>query len=123
MEQNLREVRFTSFFLEFYEQQNAKIQEKFDFLIEILQTQPNIPQKYVKHITNSDGIYELRISSQQNEYRILFFFEEGSLIEGGRIVILGNGFAKKDNKDYKKAVEIAEKIKIDYLNNFKNDTE
>jgi hypothetical protein len=41
------------------------------------------------------------------------------LIEGGRIVILGNGFTKKDNKDYKKAVEIAEKIKINYLNNLK----
>jgi hypothetical protein len=121
MEQNLREVRFTTFFLEFYENQNAKIQEKFDFLIQILQTQPNIPQKYVKHITNSDGIYELRVSSMQNEYRVLFFFEEGSLIEGGRIVILSNGFFKKDNKDYVKAVALAEQIKSDYLNNLKND--
>jgi hypothetical protein len=119
MEQKLREVYFTSFFMAFYEEQSQKVQEKFDFLIEILQTQPNIPQKYVKHISNSDGIYELRVSSQQNEYRVLFFFEEGSLIEGGKIVILGNGFIKKDNKDYKKAVEIAEEIKNEYLKNLK----
>ncbi len=116
MEKNLRTVRFTPYFMEFYEAQKAKIQEKFDFLIEILQTQPTIPQKYVKHLTNSEGIYELRVSSLQKEYRVLFFFEAGSLIEGGRIVILGNSFIKKDNKDYKKAVELAEKIKSDYLN-------
>jgi hypothetical protein len=119
MEQKIREVIFTSYFIAFYAKQSLKIQEKFDFLIEVLQSQPNIPQKYVKHITNSDGIYELRVSTQQNEYRVLFFFEEGSLIEGGKIVILGNGFVKKDNKDYNKAVELAEEIKHEYLNNLK----
>ena len=55
-----------------------------------------------------------------NKYRILFFFEEGSLIEGGKIVILGNGFIKKDKKDYKKAVSKAEFIKKEYFDEKKN---
>jgi hypothetical protein len=69
----------------------------------------------VKYIENSEGIYEIRVSVRSDEYRILFFFESSSLIEGGNVVILGNGFIKKDKKDYRKAVSIAEKIKKEYL--------
>ena len=69
----------------------------------------------MKFIENSDGIYEIRVSVRSDEYRILFFFESSSLIEGGNVVILGNGFIKKDKKDYRKAVSIAEKIKKEYL--------
>ena len=69
----------------------------------------------MKYIENSNGIYEIRVSVRNDEYRILFFFESSSLIEGGNVVILGNGFIKKDKKDYSKAVSIAEKIKKEYL--------
>ncbi|MFN0204342.1 MAG: type II toxin-antitoxin system RelE/ParE family toxin [Bacteroidia bacterium] len=92
-----------------------KVQEKIDFILFILETQIFIPQKYVKHITGSEGIYEVRVSVGSNEHRILFFFEEGDLISGGKIIILGNAFVKKDNKDYKKAVVLAEKIKEEYF--------
>lgn len=78
-------------------------------------TQHFVPIQYVKFIENSDGIYEIRVSVGSNEYRVLFFFETSSLIEGGKVVILGNGFIKKDKKDYKKAVAIAEQIKQKYL--------
>ena len=119
----IREIKFTDYFFDFYEQLDLKKQEKIDFLIRVLETQAIIPQKYVKHISGSDGIYELRLSTAQNEYRILFFFEEGSLIEGGKIVVLGNGFVKKSNKDYVKPVQQAEEIKAKYLNDLKSNQE
>lgn len=113
---NLRQVKFfKQYFLDFYTSLNTRVQEKIDYLLDVLATQPFVPSKYVKYIENSDGIYELRISISTNEYRILFFFESGSLIDGGKVVILGNGFIKKDRKDYKKAVEKAEAIKRDYF--------
>ena len=46
---------------------------------------------------------------------ILFFFASGSLVEGGKIVVVGNGFLKKDNRDYRRAVELAERIKLEYF--------
>lgn len=103
--EKLREIKFyQSYFLEYYKAQSEKVQEKIDFILQVLETQHFVSDKYVKHITNSNGIYEIRISVGSNEYRILFFFESGDLISGGKIIVLGNGFMKKDTKDYKKAV-------------------
>jgi hypothetical protein len=113
---SIRQIIFyKTYFLEFYNKVNIKVQEKIDFALEILATQHIVPQSHVKYIENSDGIYEIRVSVRSDEYRILFFFEDSSLIEGGNVVILGNGFIKKDKKDYRKAVSIAEKIKKEYL--------
>lgn len=108
-------IFFKRYFLDFYESLNPKTREKVEYVLFILQNQANVSANFVKHITNSDGIYEVRISIGSNEYRILFFFESGSLIEGGKIVVLGNGFLKKDNRDYKKAVRLAEEIKAQYF--------
>lgn len=114
--EKLREVKFyKSYFLEYYKAQSEKVQEKIDFILQVLETQHFVSDKYVKHITNSNGIYEIRISVGSNEYRILFFFESGDLISGGKIIVLGNGFMKKDTKDYKKAVQLAEAIKDAYF--------
>jgi hypothetical protein len=113
---NLRKiVLYKTYFLEFYNSVNSKVQEKIDFALDIITSQPIIPTKHVKFLENSDGIYEIRISHRTDEYRILFFFESGSLIEGGKIVILGNGFIKKDTKDYVKAIKKAEQIKTEYF--------
>lgn len=114
--EKLREIKFyQSYFLEYYKAQSEKVQEKIDFILQVLETQHFVSDKYVKHITNSNGIYEIRISIGSNEYRILFFFESGDLISGGKIIVLGNGFMKKDTKDYKKAVQLAEAIKDAYF--------
>ena len=113
---SIREIVFYKmFFIEFYNSVNSKVQEKIDFVLEILATQNRVPSDYVKHIENSDGIYEIRVSVRTDEYRILFFFESSSLIEGGKVVILGNRFIKKDKKDYRKAVQKAEEIKDLYF--------
>lgn len=108
-------ILYKTYFIDFYSSLNNKIQEKIDFILEILATQSFVPQTYVKFIENSDGLYEIRVSVKNNEYRILFFFESSSLIEGGKIVILGNGFLKKDKKDYKNAINKAHQIKKEYF--------
>ena len=112
----MRELIFyKSYFRDFYNELDKRAQEKISHALSILRTQAFVPQKFVKHISGSDGIYELRTSVGSNEYRILFFFKSGSLIEGGKIVILGNAFLKKSDGDYRRAVELAEKIKTQYF--------
>ena len=56
----------------------------------------------------SDGIYEIRVSSGNNIFRIFCFFDEGQL------VILLNGFQKKTQKTPKSEIERAEKLKTKY---------
>ena len=68
-----------------------------------------VPEKYFKHITNSTGIYEVRVEVGSDIYRVFGFFDEGNL------VILANGFQKKTQKTPKKEIELAEKLKKKYF--------
>ena len=56
----------------------------------------------------SDGLYEIRVSSGNNIFRIFCFFDEGQL------VILLNGFQKKTQKTPKSEIERAAKLKTKY---------
>lgn len=68
-----------------------------------------VPAKYFKHITNSSGIFEIRIEVGSDIYRVFSFFDKGNL------VILVNGFQKKSQKTPKKELELAEKLKKEYF--------
>lgn len=58
---------------------------------------------------NTD-LYEMRVSVGTNEYRtILFAIDHDNIIQSTRIILL-NGFLKKSEKDYRKQINIAEKI-------------
>jgi len=74
----------------------------------LIATQPRIPEKYFKHITNSNGIYEVRVEIESNTYRVFAFFDKSNLI------ILTNGFQKKSKKTTLNKIRLAEKIKKEY---------
>jgi len=66
-------------------------------------------EKYFKYLTNTDGIYEIRVEFESNTYRFFSFFDEGKLI------ITINGFQKKTKKIPKSEIEKAQRIKKQYL--------
>lgn len=76
-------------------------------MIEELQ---KIPETYLKHIENTDGLYEIRVQFGRNIFRIFCFFDQGQL------VVLAHGFQKKTQKTPKKEIEKALKIKEEYEN-------
>ncbi|MBS3771804.1 MAG: type II toxin-antitoxin system RelE/ParE family toxin [Bacteroidales bacterium] len=55
-----------------------------------------------------EGIYEIRIESGNNIYRIFSFFEENKL------VILLHGFQKKSQKIPRKEIERAKTLRREY---------
>ncbi len=67
-----------------------------------------VPETYLKHIENTDGLYEIRVQSGSDIFRIFCFFDQGQL------VVLANGFQKKTQKTPKKEIEMAVKIKSEY---------
>jgi phage-related protein len=69
-----------------------------------------VPETYLKHIENTDGLYEIRVQLGSDVFRIFCFFDQGQL------VVLGNGFQKKTQKTPKKEIEMALKIKEEYEN-------
>ena len=62
---------------------------------------------------NSD-FYELRIKAG-NEIRVIMFTVDHSNFAECTNVICLNGFQKKSNKDYKRAIKTAEKLLKNYL--------
>ena len=57
-----------------------------------------------------DGLYEIRIESQSNMYRVFCCFDQGQL------VVLFNGFQKKTRKTPKEEIERAMRLKDEYFN-------
>jgi len=111
MEDNfIREIEYyENYYLEFFEGLKPEVQKKFNWTLELIATLDRIPEKYFKHMTNSDGIYEVRVEYASNIFRVFSFFDKGNL------VILVNGFQKKTQKTPKKELELAEKLKREYL--------
>ncbi|MCK9423241.1 MAG: type II toxin-antitoxin system RelE/ParE family toxin [Bacteroidales bacterium] len=67
-----------------------------------------IPEIYFKHIEGSDGIYEIRVQSGNDIFRIFSFFDKNKL------VIVGHGFQKKTQKTPQNQLNLAEKIRKEY---------
>ncbi|WP_233120956.1 type II toxin-antitoxin system RelE/ParE family toxin [Chlorobium sp. KB01] len=67
-----------------------------------------IPAEYLKKLTNTDGIWEVRATFGGNAIRLLGFMEEGNL------VVLTNGFAKKTQKTPANEIALAEQRMNEY---------
>ena len=103
-------VAYKRYFLDFYEKQNNKVQQKIEWTLALLRVTKQVPEKYFKHLEGTKGLYEIRIEYGSNIYRIFSFFDKGNL------VVLGNAFQKKTNKTPKQELEKALKIMEDYYN-------
>ncbi|CAN5617902.1 type II toxin-antitoxin system RelE/ParE family toxin [soil metagenome] len=68
-----------------------------------------VPIQYFKKLEGTSDIWEVRIDSGSDTFRLLGFFDKGSL------VILTNGFAKKTQKTPSSEIALAKQRKKDYL--------
>jgi phage-related protein len=103
-------VYYKNYFGDFFKKQSIQIQSKIDWTIEVIEELQYVPQIYLKHITNTKGLYEIRVLVGNDIIRIFCFFETGKL------VVLINGFHKKSQKTPKREIELALKLKAIYEN-------
>ena len=110
-EKKIRTVTFyKDYFVDFFVKQREKVQDKITWTLEIIEHIEKIPETYLKHIENTDGLYEFRVKQGSDIFRIFCFFDRGKLI------VLANGFQKKTQKTPKKEIDKALKIKQEYEN-------
>ena len=102
-------IFFETHFIEFYQDQNEKVKGKIQYVLELIKQVERVPEKFLKHLTGTDGLYEIRVEYQSNIYRIFCCFDKGKL------VILFNGFQKKTQKTPKKEIERAVKLMKAYF--------
>ena len=106
-------IFFENHFIEFYQQQDQKVKGKIQYVFELIKQVDQVPEKFLKHLTGTNGLYEIRIEYQSNIYRIFCCFGEG------KVVVLFNGFQKKAQKTPQKEIDKAEQLMQDYFNNKK----
>ena len=100
---------YKNYYLDFFGTLKDDVQKKFNWTLKLIATLERVPYKYFKHIQNSTGLYEIRVESGGNIFRVFCFFDKGKMI------ILVNGFQKKSQKTPKKEIEMAEKLKKQYF--------
>lgn len=105
-----RIIFFKHYFQDFFDKQSKKVKDKIIWTFELVEDLQRVPETYLKHIENTDGLYEIRVQHGSDIFRIFCFFDQGQL------VILANGFQKKTQKTPKKEIELALKIKAEYEN-------
>jgi len=106
----VREIEFyKNHFINFYVSLDHKVQSKFDYAFKLIRTVDRVPEKFLKHIENSNGLYEIRVKYRSDIYRVFCCFDEG------RIVVLFNGFQKKTQKTPKKELVKASELKKQYF--------
>jgi len=106
----IREViAYKDNFVNFYKSQDLKIQEKIEYVLDLLRFERQVPKKFYKLLENTDGIREVRVITTFKSIRILCFQDEENL------VVLTNCFLKKTQKTPKKEIDKAEKLKKEYI--------
>ena len=105
---------YENYFIDLFEGLRPEVKKKFNWTLELIATVEKIPKKYFEHITNSTGIFEIRVEVGSDIFRVFSFFDKGNLI------ILVNGFQKKTQKTPKKELELAEKLKKQYFDEQQN---
>lgn len=110
MEKPVREIiSYRHYFKEFNDSLPLVVQRKIDYVLDLIRHVPRVPEKFLKHIEGSKGLFEVRVEAQSNIYRIFCFFDEGKL------VVLINGFQKKTQKTPKSEIELATRLKEEYF--------
>jgi phage-related protein len=116
-DQKHRKITFyKNYFQDFFSKQSEKVKAKMVWTFDLVEDLHRVPETYLKHIENTDGLYEIRVQLGSDIFRIFCFFDRGHL------VVLANGFQKKTQKTPRKEIEKALKIKAEYEKEKFNDS-
>ena len=102
-------IAYKDNFVNFYKSQDAKVQEKIEYVLDLVRFERQVPKKFYKLLENTDGIWEVKVITTFKSIRILCFQDKGNL------VVLTNCFLKKTQKTPQREIKMAEKLKKEYL--------
>ena len=87
----------------------GKQAQKVLWVLQLVEELDIVPRQYFKKLVDREGIWEVRIQLGNDIFRLLSFFDGGSLL------ILTNGFAKKTQKTPPQETALAIRRKEEYL--------
>ena len=103
-------VFYKDYYDVFIKNQRPRVQTKIFWTITLIENVEKVPSKYLNYIIGSDGVFEIRILTRNDIFRIFCFFNKQNEL------VLINGFQKKTQKTPQNEIDKALKIKYDYEN-------
>jgi phage-related protein len=94
---------------EFLDSLTGKQAQKVLWVLQLIEELEVIPRQYFKKLVDSEGLWEVRIQFGNDIFRLLGFFDGGSLL------VLTNSFAKKTQKTPPQEIALAVRRKEEYL--------
>jgi phage-related protein len=94
---------------EFLDSLSAKQAQKVAWTLELVEELDLVPTQYFQKMVNTDDLWEVRVKSGSNIFRLLGFFD------GAKLVVLSHAFQKKTQKTPRQAIKLAEERKQDYF--------
>ena len=101
-------IFYKDYFIDFFVKQRQKVKDKIVWTFDLIELIDKVPEIYLKYLVGTDKLFEIRVQSGSDIFRVFCFFDEGNL------VVLANGFQKKTQKTPKQEIEKALKIKTEY---------
>ena len=93
----------------FLDSLSAKQVQKIAWVLRLIEELPTIPAKYLKKLVNTDDIWEVRVESGSDAFRLLGFFD------GSELIVLNHAIQKKTQKTPLQAIRTSEDRKGEYL--------
>ena len=106
-------VVYANYFKEFRKTLSREALRKTYQILTYIMILEQVPEKYLKAINGTQGLFEIHIEEGGIIYRIFCCMDEGSL------VILFNGFQKKTQKTPPGEIERAKRIMNEYFSSKK----
>jgi phage-related protein len=94
---------------EFLDSLPSKQAQKAAWVLRLIEELDIVPASYLKKLIDTDEIWEVRVSSGNDIFRLLCFFD------GQQLIVIDHAFQKKTQKTPKQDIKIAEERRKDYF--------
>lgn len=109
-------VFFGDYFEDFFQLQDKNVQNKISWTLSLIEELPRLPSTFLKQLTDTNGLYEIRVQFKQIAIRIFCLFGKQ------RTLVILNGFVKKSKRTPKREINLALTLKRSYEESQHNNT-
>ena len=93
----------------FLDQLSPKQAQKVAWTLKLVEELEKVPARYFKKMVHTEDLWEVRVASGANIFRLLGFFD------GPKLIVLVHAIQKKTQKVPRQAIKLAEERKKEYF--------
>jgi phage-related protein len=94
---------------DFLDSLSDKHTQKVAWVLRLVEDMDRVPEQYLKKLVGTEHLWEIRIQTAGNSYRLRGFFD------GPVLMVLTSGFSKKQQKTPPREIDLAEARRLNYL--------